>query len=193
LFSKRRVLYGAHLAAQAAKNAGAVIVVEGYMDCISLHRHGVKNAVASLGTAFTKEQARELARLAERAVVAFDADAAGEAATLRSLDLLAAAGLRVAVLQLPPGLDPDDFVRCHGPGPFSQLVRTALPLTEYKLNKVFAGAALDTVEGRALAVERAAAVIAGLESAVEREGDRKSTRLNSSHVTMSYAVFCLKK
>lgn len=170
LFSKRRVLYGAHLAAQAAKDAGAVIVVEGYMDCISLHRHGVKNAVASLGTAFTEEQARELARLAERAVVAFDADAAGEAATLRSLDLLAAAGLRVAVLQLPPGLDPDDFVRRHGPGPFAQLVRTALPLTEYKLNKVFAGAALDTVEGRALAVERAAAVIAGLESAVEREG-----------------------
>src|SRR5690606_4921273 len=170
LFSKRRVLYGAHLAAQAAKDAGAVIVVEGYMDCISLHRHGVKNAVASLGTAFTEEQARELARLAERAVIAFDADAAGEAATLRSLDLLAACGLRVGVASLPQGYDPDELVRGHGPEWFRELVGTAVPLTEYKLNKVFAEESLATVEGRARAVQRAAAILARLESAVEREG-----------------------
>lgn len=170
LFSKRDTLYGAHLASPAAKQSGTVIVVEGYTDCISLFQHGVENVVASLGTAFTEEQARWLARMAERAVIAFDADTAGEAATLRSLDLLDAAGLRVAVLHLPPGQDPDEFVRQYGPERFRDAVRTALPLAEYKLNKVLADATLDTVEGRARAVERAAAIVSRLESAVEREG-----------------------
>jgi len=170
LFSKRNVLYGLHLAAKAARESGTVIIVEGYMDCISLHQHGIENVVASLGTAFTEQQARMLSRVAERAVIAFDADAAGEAATLRSLDLLAACGLRVGVASLPQGYDPDELVRGHGPEWFRELVGTAVPLTEYKLNKVFAEESLATVEGRARAVQRAAAILARLESAVEREG-----------------------
>lgn len=170
LFSKRNTLYGAHLASQAAKNLGTVIVVEGYTDCISLVQHGVENVVASLGTAFTEQQARWLARMAERAVIAFDADTAGEAATMRSLDLLASIGVRVAVVQLPPGQDPDEFVRAYGADRFREAVRTALPLAEYKLNKVFADAPMDTVDGRARAVEAAVTIVGGLESAVEREG-----------------------
>lgn len=170
LFSKRHTLYGAHLAGQAAKATGTVIVVEGYTDCISLVQHGIENVVASLGTAFTEQQARWLARIAERAVIAFDGDTAGEAATLRSLDLLAGVGMAVSVLTFPPGQDPDEFVRKAGAARMQEAVRAAVPLTEYKVNKVLVEASLETVEGRARAVERAVGIIRRLESAVEREG-----------------------
>lgn len=170
LFSKRNTLYGAHLAAKAAKESASIIVVEGYTDCISLFQHGIENVVASLGTAFTEQQARWLARLAEKIIIAFDADAAGEAATLRSLDMLAELGMRVAVVTMAPGQDPDEFVRQQGPDRFRAAVGTAVPLTEYKLNKVLAESTLNTVEDRARAVERAVAIVGRLESAVEREG-----------------------
>lgn len=170
LFSKRNTLYGLHLAAKTARASGTVVIVEGYMDCISLHQRGIENVVAALGTAFTEQQARALARVAEQAIIAFDADQAGEAATLRSLDLLASAGMRVAVAVMPPGHDPDDLVRRQGADGFRRLMGTAVPLTEYKLSKVLAQAELNTVEGRARAVQQAAAIVARLESAVEREG-----------------------
>jgi len=170
LFSKGRVLYGLHLAREAARQAGAVIVVEGYMDCISLWQNGVPNVVASLGTAFTEAQAQALARLAERVVIAFDADAAGEAAARRTLDILRAAGLRVAVMQLPAGKDPDEFVRQFGPAAVAAAIAKAVPLVEYKLNQVLPPAGAVSVEAKARAVEAALAIIAEVESAVEREG-----------------------
>ena len=170
LFSKGRVLYGLHLAREAARQAGAVIVVEGYMDCISLWQNGVPNVVASLGTAFTEAQAQALARLAERVVIAFDADAAGEAAARRTLDILRAAGLRVAVMQLPAGKDPDEFARQFGPAAVAAAIAKAVPLVEYKLNQVLPPAGAVSVEAKARAVEAALAIIAEVESAVEREG-----------------------
>ncbi|HEY8417674.1 MAG TPA: DNA primase [Limnochordales bacterium] len=171
LFSKGRTLYGLHLARETARRTGTVVVVEGYMDCISLCQHGVTNVVASLGTAFTEFQAQALARVAERVVIAFDADAAGEAAAQRTLDILRAAGLRVAVMPLPPGQDPDEFARTHGREALVEALANAVPLTEYKLNLVLAAApAGGRVEDKARAVEAALQVIAEVESAVEREG-----------------------
>ena len=171
LFSKGRTLYGLHLARDAARRTGSVVVVEGYMDCISLYQHGIANVVASLGTAFTEFQAQALARVAERVVIAFDADAAGEAAAQRTLDILRAAGLRVAVMSLPPGQDPDEFARAHGRAALVEALANAVPLTEYKLNLVLAAAhAGGRVEDKGRAVEAALPVIAEVESAVEREG-----------------------
>lgn len=170
LFSKRRTVYGTHLAARAAGESGQVIVVEGYTDCLRLSQHGSENVVASLGTAFTEQQARLLHSLAETALVAFDADTAGEAATVRSLDLLATTGMHVAVVQLPEGSDPDDFVLAKGTAAWQQQLSTATPLVEYKLRKAFAGVDLNTVDGRARAVRAAVNVLKDVGSPVALEG-----------------------
>src|SRR5690606_28061687 len=126
--------------------------------------------VASLGTAFTEAQAQALARLAERVIIAFDADAAGEAAARRTLDILRAAGLRVAVMPLPPGQDPDEFVQSPGKAAVQEAMARAVPLTEYKLNRVLEASPAWRIEDKAWAVEAALAIIAEVESAVEREG-----------------------
>lgn len=170
LFSKRRTVYGMHLASRAAKQTGELVIVEGYTDCLRLAQHGTDNVVASLGTAFTEHQARLLHGLAETALVAFDADAAGEAATMRSLDLLASTGMHVAVVQLPTGSDPDDFVQARGTGAWRQLLGTATPLVEYKITKALAKQPLHTVEGRARAVRAAAKVLRDVRSPVALEG-----------------------
>lgn len=170
LFSKRRTVYGMHLAAAAAKEHGRVIVVEGYTDCLRLWQHGTEHAVASLGTAFTEHQARLLQGLAPSVLVAFDGDAAGEAATMRSLDLLAGTGMDVAVVQLPGGMDPDDFAASRGTAAWQQALVTALPLVEYKITRALAGVPTDTVEGRARAVRAAVAVLRDVRSPVALEG-----------------------
>ncbi|MFG0317307.1 MAG: DNA primase [Planctomycetota bacterium JB042] len=114
LFSKKTVLFGFRNARQAAVDAGEFLVVEGYMDVLAAHRHGVENVVGVLGTALTREHALQMKRYTERAVLLFDADEGGLRATLRSGPLLLAAGLDVAVVRLPPGLDPDEFLGEYG-------------------------------------------------------------------------------
>src|SRR5690606_29901227 len=124
------------------------LLVEGYMDVVGLAQHGCGPAVASLGTAFTQEQARLLCRFTSDVVLAYDADAAGQSATRKGLDVLADAGLRVRVLRLPQGHDPDSFVRAEGPEAFARLVEAAMPLLEYKLFDAVQGLDLSRVDGQ---------------------------------------------
>ena len=114
LYSKSFVLYGMHLARQAARKAGLMVVVEGYFDVLSLHQNGVENVVASCGTSLTPQQVAVLARHVREIVINYDPDAAGQAAAKRSIELLLEQGLTVRILRLPGGLDPDDFVRKEG-------------------------------------------------------------------------------
>ncbi len=114
VYTKGQHVYGLHIARRAAAAAEAIIVVEGYLDCLALHQAGFGNAVASLGTAFTVEQARELRRVASNLYLCFDGDAAGQAATARSIDMLNEEGLSVRVARLPEGRDPDDIVLRDG-------------------------------------------------------------------------------
>src|SRR5262245_2089027 len=107
VYSKSETLYGLYPAREALKREGAAVLVEGYLDFASLFEAGIENVVASLGTAFTEGHARLLARYVDGVVVNYDPDAAGRAATLRSLAPLVAKGLRVRVLRLPAGEDPD--------------------------------------------------------------------------------------
>lgn len=132
-FSKRRYLYALHLARESIREQGEVVVVEGYLDAIACHQAGLANVVASLGTALTHEQARLLLRQTETVTIAFDADAAGQRATLKGLDVLAAVGCDVRVLSLPPGQDPDDLIRSAGSAAWRQAVAEARPLIEFKL------------------------------------------------------------
>lgn len=108
LFRKGSLLYGLHRSREAVAKAGYAIVVEGYTDVLALRQGGILPVVASMGTALTEAQLKEIARLARRVYLCFDADAAGEAATLRGMDLAYAQGLDVRIVPLPAGLDPAD-------------------------------------------------------------------------------------
>lgn len=133
LFKKGVNLYGLNFAIKNKIQDRYFIIVEGYMDCISLHQYGITNVVASLGTALTVNQARLLKRYADKVIISYDADFAGQTATIRGLEILKEAGFEVRVLQIPDGKDPDEFVRMHGKEAFLNLVDSALTLIEYQI------------------------------------------------------------
>jgi DNA primase len=131
-------LFALERARRMAADRGALIVVEGYLDCIMLHQAGFTHAVASLGTALGAEQAAELRKYAERVFLCFDADAAGSAASVKSIDVLTQAGCTPFVVRLPPGEDPDSFVRANGAAAFAQALEAAVPWIQFKLDREIA-------------------------------------------------------
>jgi DNA primase len=134
VYTKGHYLYALGAARRAAGKEDAVIVVEGYLDCIALHQAGFANAVAALGTAFTPDQARELVKVTPNIFVCFDADAAGRAATAKSVDVLVAAGGSARIVTLPAGDDPDSYVRAHGADGFRRLLSDAIPWVQFKID-----------------------------------------------------------
>lgn len=132
LYTKGRHLYGLNLAKSSSDKR--LVLVEGYMDALAMHQAGIDNAVAALGTAMTEAQANLIRKYTDQVIVGFDADAAGQNAALRSLDILTSRGLKVTVLRVPDGKDPDEFIRKHGPERFKVLVDQALPLLDFKLD-----------------------------------------------------------
>jgi DNA primase len=147
VFNKRQNLFGLNLA-QSIRNLERLIIVEGYMDVISMHQAGVPYTVASLGTALTEEQARLMRRYAGEVFVAYDGDAAGQKATLRSLDILRDAGLNVKVVTVPDGLDPDDYARKFGLTGVEELLDRALPMIDHQLSAIKGQCDLATEDGR---------------------------------------------
>ncbi len=137
-YSKGYHLYGLNFARKA--NSKRVIIVEGYMDCIALHQKGICWSVASLGTALTQNQARLLKRYFDEVLIGYDADGAGQNATIRGLDILAAQGLRVKVLDLSVVdanvKDPDEFLRVHTADDFMKVVDKAKSLVSFKIEKL---------------------------------------------------------
>ncbi|WP_294379168.1 DNA primase, partial [uncultured Clostridium sp.] len=125
VFHKGTNLYGLNFATKNKLEQDYIIIVEGYMDLISLHQHGITNTVASLGTALTVNQARLLKRYVNKVIISYDADVAGQTATLRGLEILRNAGFDVKVLKVPQGKDPDEFVRNNGKEAFLRLVDNA--------------------------------------------------------------------
>jgi DNA primase len=131
VFKKGSLLYGLPQAKRAFREAGHAILVEGYMDVLALHQAGLRNAVASAGTALTAEQATILKRFTDSVVIAFDGDEAGQRASQRSLEVLMAGGFDARVLSLDEGADPDSVVRDSGPKVFSGLVEGALDAVSF--------------------------------------------------------------
>lgn len=133
IFNKGTNLYGLNFAIkQGIKDY--IIIVEGYMDVISLNQNGVTNVVASLGTALTLNQAKLMKKYANKVVISYDADFAGQNATLRGLKILKDVGFEIKVLKIPQGKDPDEYVRSNGKEAFLRLIDNSLDLTEYILN-----------------------------------------------------------
>ncbi len=135
LYSKSTVLYGLNFTKQFIRESNEVIIVEGYFDLISLYQAGVKNVVASSGTAFTCQQARLLARFAETAYLFFDADSAGQTAAVRSVDALYDAGLEVLVMVPPEGEDPDSVAVKAGLAGIEELKNKARRYIRYRLDR----------------------------------------------------------
>jgi len=167
LYNKRKHLYALNF----AKNNGgnSIIVVEGYMDAISLHQRGISNVVASLGTALTDSQARLLKKYAEEVIISYDSDAAGQAATLRGLEILNDVGCNVRVLTLPEGKDPDEYIKANGADKFRWLANNALPLVEYKIRVIRKEHDLSVTEEKIKFLNKAANVLVKVDNALERE------------------------
>ena len=162
LFNKRRILFGLDRANRAIKQAGYAIVVEGYMDAISVFSAGVKNVVASLGTAFTAEHCKLLLRYAPAIYFCYDSDNAGQKATIRALSIVQGTGATVRVIVVPDGKDPDEYIRKHGAEAFQQLVKKALPLVEYRLQYVLKNFDHDSLEGKVKALHAMLPVLTGI-------------------------------
>lgn len=139
VFHKGTNLYGLNFAIKNQIPDRYFIIVEGYMDCISLHQYGITNVVASLGTALTANQARLLKRYADKVIISYDADVAGQNATMRGLEILRDAGFDVRVLNIPEGKDPDEFIRVNGREAFLKLINSAMPLVVYRLKRAEEG------------------------------------------------------
>ena len=153
VYTKGRHLFGLSKAKEAIVKAKMAIVVEGYFDCVLLWQAGFTHVVSPLGTAFTPEQAKLLARYTDRVVLAFDADAAGETAALRGIDVLVETGLQVQVAQLPAGIDPDECVRSYGAGAFQDIVTKAVGVLEFLLACATARFPLSDTEQRVRAAQ----------------------------------------
>lgn len=133
IFLKKNNLFGLNLTKKEIDKENRAIIVEGYMDMISLYQNGVRNVAASLGTALTLNQARLLCRYSKNIVLSYDSDTAGINAALRGIDVITAAGGKPRVMHVTDGKDPDDYVRKHGKEAFLKLADNAMPATDYKL------------------------------------------------------------
>ncbi len=135
IFDKSRNIYAINLLKKRKQMKGLpyIIMTEGYMDVISLHKAGFDTAVASMGTSLTQTQAKLLKNYCDRIYISYDGDGAGQKATLRGLDILAEAGFDIKVIELPDGLDPDDVIKKKGADFYQKLIENAVTLTMFKI------------------------------------------------------------
>ena len=158
VFSKGRELYGLFEARSALREAGYVLVTEGYMDVVALAQSGFANAVATLGTACTNDHVQKLFRFTDAVVFSFDGDAAGRRAARKALDVALpyASDVRnIKFLFLPPEHDPDSYIRAHGKEAFARVISDATPLSRFLVDVSRDGCDIDTAEGRAMLASQA--------------------------------------
>jgi DNA primase len=148
IFHKRRTLYAFDRARETIRRSKTAIIVEGYMDCIACHQAGVTNAVATLGTAMTEDHVRFLRRFAEKVVLVYDSDKAGQDAAERSISRFLAEDLDLRILSVPSGKDPADYLEDHTSEEFYALTASASEAWEYKLRSILQRISINTIAGR---------------------------------------------
>lgn len=181
IFNKRKNLYNINLLKKLKRTQTVkeVIMVEGYMDTLSLYQAGFKNVVASMGTSLTQDQARLIKRYVDTVFISYDGDGAGQKANLRGLDILKDEGLNVKVVPLPEGLDPDDVIKQRGVEGYQACLDAAMPLIDYKLAILRRGFDLSKTEDKRRYVAEAISVIRTADSEAEREELLKQLRDSS--------------
>lgn len=167
IYSKKRHLFALNLAKQS--DSKKIILVEGYMDAISLHQRGIKNVVASLGTALTEEQGRLLRKYSEQVILSYDSDGAGQEAILRGLTILENQGCDARVLQMEGAKDPDEYVIKYGSGRFNLLVEKAISLVEFKIKMLKDKYNLENVKDKIKFLKEITKILSGVENKIERE------------------------
>ena len=148
IYNKGSNLYSLNYAKEDIRKKNYIIIVEGYTDVLITQQYGFNNVVASLGTALTNKQIDLVKRFTDMVLIAYDADSAGNMATLRSLDLIIKAGLNIKVIDLPQGDDPADFLVKKGKNPFQNLIDSSLSLIDYKLKFLYSKNSVKTIEGK---------------------------------------------
>ena len=151
-FNKRRLLFAMDVAYKAIRQSHQAIVVEGYMDAISLHAAGIMNVVASMGTAFATEQAKLLKRIADEVVFCYDSDSAGRRASVRAVSIARAEGLKVRIAGVPEGKDPDEYVRHYGKEAFEQVIQNALEGIDFQIEETILQSDTANLAGKVEAV-----------------------------------------
>ena len=167
IFNKRKNLFGLNMAKKSKQ--GYLILVEGNIDVVALHQYGFDNAIASLGTSLTEEQAVLLSRYTEQVVLIYDGDEAGQRATRRAIPILEKAGIQVKVLQIRDAKDPDEYLKKFGADRFKLLLEGSSNRVEYQLNAIQNQYDLREDAQRVRFIQEAAGFIASLSSAVQRE------------------------
>ncbi len=159
VFQKKNNLYALNISKQDIGKEGYAILVEGYMDAISLYQGGVRNVAASLGTALTENQTRLLKRYTKNVVLSYDADGAGQNAAMRGSEILIKDDCKVKVLHVTDGKDPDEFIKKNGREAFLKLIDGALPYIDYKLRYIRRDMDLSSDDGKIDYIKAAAAVL----------------------------------
>ena len=178
VFSKSNILFNINNLKKLKNEKGldSVIIVEGYMDTISLAEGGFMNVVASMGTSLTKDQARIIKRYCDKVIISYDGDFAGQKASVRGLEILKDEGLEVKVVTIPDGMDPDDVIKKFGRESYEKCLADAKPLIDFKLDILKKTFDLNTVDGKRKYVTNALKVIRESSSAAEQEDLLKTVR-----------------
>ena len=167
VYSKARNLYGLNVA--KSSKSDKLIIVEGYMDVVSLHQRGIENVVASCGTALTEAQGRLLRKYAEKIIISYDSDSAGQAATLRGLEILTNLGCDIRILQMEGAKDPDEYVIKHGNGRFNLLVENAISLIEFKIKVLKRNLNLENTNDKIKFLNEIARLVSTVDNKIEQE------------------------
>lgn len=169
LFTKGTNLYGLNFAVKSGI-PDKLVIVEGYMDCITLHQYDIPYACASLGTALTREQAKLLRRYTRNIYICYDADSAGKAATLRGLEILAGADCDVRIITIPRGKDPDEFIKQNGRDAFLSLIDHAIPIVEYRIGRTRENYNLKDPNQKGKFIQEVSTILSGIDNEVEAQG-----------------------
>lgn len=167
VYSKGRNLFGLNVAKK--HDTKKIVIVEGYMDAISLYQRGITNVVASLGTAMTEEQGRLLRRYSEQVILGYDADGAGQAAILRGMEILQNLGCDIRVLQIEGAKDPDEYVLKYGPERFQKCVDNAISLVEFKVKVLLKELNIENTNDKIKFLNEIAKILAKVTNQMERE------------------------
>ncbi len=168
IYSKSRILFGLFQSKESIRSEENALMVEGYADVISLFQAGVQHVVASSGTALTEGQVNLVGRYTRRLTLVYDADSAGSQAALRGMDVALEQGLDVKIVSLPPGEDPDSFVRSHGAKEFRKLLEKSVSFIDFKAEQFLNAGRLTTPEGRTEAVRSIVQSIAKINDELKR-------------------------
>ena len=167
VYSKKKHLFGMNLAKQSGSKK--IILVEGYMDAISLYQRGINNVVASLGTALTEEQGRLLRKYSEQVIFSYDSDGAGQTAIMRGIEVLEKQNCDARVLQMEGAKDPDEYIIKYGSGRFNLLVDNAISLVEFKIKMLKQNYNLENAKDKIAFLKKITSILSSVENTIERE------------------------